>query len=182
MQHDGGATEHRQGQQFAPAVPDQRAHERLCAFFQARTCVKWEEVAGLDICCEPVYNVVAVRVLEGIGATAILRVYVFGSFGVLCDGNPMPSSAWRSQQARTLSSRCCWPSVVMSSPPPIAGDLPENEWVTIVDWIFSPAVNPGQADCTLHTTCLQRSVGGCTEMLVGGFLGAGIGLASRRSN
>ncbi|MEE9616740.1 MAG: hypothetical protein V3T90_07020 [Anaerolineae bacterium] len=135
MQHDGGATEHRQGQQFAPAVPDQRAHERLCAFFQARTCQEWEEVAWLDICCEPVYNVVAVRVLERIGATAILRVYVFGPFRVLCDGNPMPSSAWRSPQTRTL-----------------------------------------------YTTCLQQFARGGTEMLVGGFLGAGIGLVSRRSN
>jgi hypothetical protein len=92
-------------------------------------------VTGLDICCEPVYNVVAVKVLEGVGATAILSVCVFGPFRVLRDGNPIPSSAWRSPQARTL-----------------------------------------------YTTCLQQSVGGGTEILVGGFLGARIGLVSRRSN
>jgi hypothetical protein len=66
MQHDGGATEHRQGH------------------------------------CEPVYNVVAVRVLEGIGATVILRVCMLGPFRVLCDRNPIPSSAWRSPQTHTI--------------------------------------------------------------------------------
>jgi len=46
------------GQQFAPAIPGQHAYEELRALFQARTREEWAEVlAGMDACCEPVYNV-----------------------------------------------------------------------------------------------------------------------------
>ncbi|MFQ6101770.1 MAG: CaiB/BaiF CoA transferase family protein [Anaerolineae bacterium] len=45
------------GHQFAPAVPGQHTYEELCALFRTRTRQEWTEVAGLDTCCEPVYNV-----------------------------------------------------------------------------------------------------------------------------
>ncbi len=46
------------GQQFAPAVPGQHAYEELCALFRTRTREEWTEgLAGVDACCEPVYNV-----------------------------------------------------------------------------------------------------------------------------
>ena len=46
------------GQQFAPAAPGERAYEDLCAIFRTRTRQEWAEtLAGVDGCCEPVYNV-----------------------------------------------------------------------------------------------------------------------------
>ena len=46
------------GQQFAPAVPGRHAYEELCALFRTRTREEWTEgLAGVDACCEPVYNV-----------------------------------------------------------------------------------------------------------------------------
>ena len=46
------------GQQFAPAVPGEPAHDELCALFRTRTREEWAEaLAGVDACCEPVYAV-----------------------------------------------------------------------------------------------------------------------------
>jgi alpha-methylacyl-CoA racemase len=45
-------------QQFALAVSGGPAYEELCALFRARTREEWAEaLAGVDACCEPVYNV-----------------------------------------------------------------------------------------------------------------------------
>jgi crotonobetainyl-CoA:carnitine CoA-transferase CaiB-like acyl-CoA transferase len=43
--------------QFAPAVPGQPAYDQLCALFRTRTRAQWAQVAGVDTCCEPVYDV-----------------------------------------------------------------------------------------------------------------------------
>lgn len=46
------------GQQFAPAVPGEPAYDELCALFRTRTREEWvEALAGVDACCEPVYDV-----------------------------------------------------------------------------------------------------------------------------
>jgi crotonobetainyl-CoA:carnitine CoA-transferase CaiB-like acyl-CoA transferase len=46
------------GAQFAPAVPGEPAYEALCALFRTRTREEWvEALAGVDACCEPVYEV-----------------------------------------------------------------------------------------------------------------------------
>ncbi|MBN1661596.1 MAG: CoA transferase [Anaerolineae bacterium] len=46
------------GQQFAPAIPGEPAYDELCALFRTRTRAEWLEVfAGVDACCEPVYNI-----------------------------------------------------------------------------------------------------------------------------
>lgn len=45
------------GQQHAPAVPGQPAYDELCALFRRRTREEWSDaLAGLDACCEPVYD------------------------------------------------------------------------------------------------------------------------------
>jgi crotonobetainyl-CoA:carnitine CoA-transferase CaiB-like acyl-CoA transferase len=46
------------GEQFAPAVPGERAYDELCALFQSRTRQEWLEIIDeADACCEPVYTV-----------------------------------------------------------------------------------------------------------------------------
>ena len=50
--------EHLLGEQFAPAVPGERAYDELCALFGSRTQNEWLETIGeADACCEPVYTV-----------------------------------------------------------------------------------------------------------------------------
>ncbi len=45
------------GQQFAPAVPGERAYEELRALFRTRTRQEWiEALKGTDACCEPAYT------------------------------------------------------------------------------------------------------------------------------
>jgi crotonobetainyl-CoA:carnitine CoA-transferase CaiB-like acyl-CoA transferase len=44
-------------QQFAPAVPGEPAYEELRALFGTRTRDEWAELAPMDACCEPVYDV-----------------------------------------------------------------------------------------------------------------------------
>jgi len=44
-------------QQFAPALPGERAYEELRALFRTRTRQEWmEALKGTDACCEPVYT------------------------------------------------------------------------------------------------------------------------------
>jgi crotonobetainyl-CoA:carnitine CoA-transferase CaiB-like acyl-CoA transferase len=44
-------------QQFAPATPGEPVYEELCALFRSRTRQEWaQDLAGVDACCEPVYN------------------------------------------------------------------------------------------------------------------------------
>jgi alpha-methylacyl-CoA racemase len=44
-------------EQFAPAVPDGRVYQELCALFRSRTRQEWtERLAEIDACCEPVYT------------------------------------------------------------------------------------------------------------------------------
>ncbi len=46
------------GEQFAPALPGEPVYEELCTLFRTRTREEWvETLAGLDACCEPVYEV-----------------------------------------------------------------------------------------------------------------------------
>jgi crotonobetainyl-CoA:carnitine CoA-transferase CaiB-like acyl-CoA transferase len=46
------------GEQFAPAVAGESAYEELCALFRGRTREEWAAaLAGVDVCCEPVYTV-----------------------------------------------------------------------------------------------------------------------------
>lgn len=46
------------GAQYAPAVPGEPAYETLCALFRTRTREEWAgALAGVDACCEPVYDV-----------------------------------------------------------------------------------------------------------------------------
>jgi alpha-methylacyl-CoA racemase len=45
-------------QQFASAVAGEPAYDELCALFHARSRQEWmEAMAGIDACCEPIYNV-----------------------------------------------------------------------------------------------------------------------------
>jgi crotonobetainyl-CoA:carnitine CoA-transferase CaiB-like acyl-CoA transferase len=44
--------------QYAPALPGAPAYEALCALFRTRTREEWAAaLAGVDACCEPVYDV-----------------------------------------------------------------------------------------------------------------------------
>jgi crotonobetainyl-CoA:carnitine CoA-transferase CaiB-like acyl-CoA transferase len=46
------------GQQYAPAAPGETAYDELCALFKSRSRQEWARaLAGVDACCEPVYNV-----------------------------------------------------------------------------------------------------------------------------
>ena len=46
-----------QAEQFAPAVPDGRVYQELCALFRRRTQQEWvDTLADVDACCEPVYT------------------------------------------------------------------------------------------------------------------------------
>jgi len=46
------------GDQFAPAIPGEPVYEDLCAVFRDRTRQEWSEaLAGVDACCEPVYDI-----------------------------------------------------------------------------------------------------------------------------
>ncbi|MEJ2209076.1 MAG: CaiB/BaiF CoA-transferase family protein [Anaerolineae bacterium] len=45
-------------QQYAPAIPGEPAYETLCALFRTRSRQEWAAaLAGVDACCEPVYDV-----------------------------------------------------------------------------------------------------------------------------
>jgi crotonobetainyl-CoA:carnitine CoA-transferase CaiB-like acyl-CoA transferase len=45
-------------EQAAPALPGETAFDELCALFRTRTRQEWvDALAGLDVCCEPVYAV-----------------------------------------------------------------------------------------------------------------------------
>ena len=46
-----------QAEQFAPAMPDGRVYQELCALFHQRTQQEWiNTLAEVDACCEPVYT------------------------------------------------------------------------------------------------------------------------------
>jgi crotonobetainyl-CoA:carnitine CoA-transferase CaiB-like acyl-CoA transferase len=46
------------GEQYSPALRGERAYDELCALFLTRTREEWiETFAGIDACCDPVYNV-----------------------------------------------------------------------------------------------------------------------------
>jgi len=46
------------GSQFAPAIPGEPAYDELCTLFRTRTREEWvQALAGVDACCEPVYDV-----------------------------------------------------------------------------------------------------------------------------
>ena len=46
------------GQQYAPALPGEMAYDELRALFLTRTRKEWTDTfAGVDACCEPVYDV-----------------------------------------------------------------------------------------------------------------------------
>ena len=45
------------GEQFAPAVEGQPVYDQLCALFRSRTQEEWvASMAGVDVCCEPLYT------------------------------------------------------------------------------------------------------------------------------
>jgi len=46
------------GDPYAPAIPGEPAYDTLCALFRTRTRAEWAAaLAGVDACCEPVYDV-----------------------------------------------------------------------------------------------------------------------------
>jgi alpha-methylacyl-CoA racemase len=46
------------GEQFSPALPGEPAYDELCALFCTKSREEWiETFAGIDACCDPVYNV-----------------------------------------------------------------------------------------------------------------------------
>jgi alpha-methylacyl-CoA racemase len=85
------------GEQMSPAVPGETAYEELCQLFQSRTRQEWvEALAGVDACCEPVYDMGEALASAPVGA---LNMLVEG--GLL---PPIRLSARQGQPTEAVSS------------------------------------------------------------------------------
>ncbi len=82
--------------QFAPAVPGNPTYEEMQALFRTRTRAEWAEaMAGLDVCCEPVYTLA--EALDSPPVQALGMLPPTGGAGLL---PPLAFSAARPPQLR----------------------------------------------------------------------------------
>jgi crotonobetainyl-CoA:carnitine CoA-transferase CaiB-like acyl-CoA transferase len=82
------------GEQFAPAVAGESAYEELCALFLGRTREEWAvALAGVDVCCEPVYTVEEALSSAPVQALGMLTD---GLGGGLLPPLGLSAVAWRS--------------------------------------------------------------------------------------
>jgi crotonobetainyl-CoA:carnitine CoA-transferase CaiB-like acyl-CoA transferase len=82
------------GQQYAPAVPGEPAYDELRTLFKSRSRQEWAQaLAGVDACCEPVYNVG-----EALASTPVQAL------GMLTGAGLLPPVRLSAQEKRPASA------------------------------------------------------------------------------